>query len=478
MPNGIVRVPAAFTLIATLLYASAGAAASRPIDPQLAQSIDVDVRTVLRRADVAGATIAIVEDGHVVYRRAYGLRNRDRQLPAGVDTHYEIGSITKQFTAAAILQLQEDGKLNIDATLATYLPDAPHARKVTLRQLLTHTSGLPDYLDGPNVEEEATKQVTFAQLIARVAGRPLDFVPGSRWSYSNTGYIVLGRIIELVSHDSYRHYMQTHIFDPVGMKQTFTVADEGDLPNMAVGYWHANGRIEPAPTISDTFGWSAGNIVSTIGDLEKWNKALMSGKVVTSADYALMTAPVMTTQQGNSNYGFGLFIDSVEGQPRIGHTGGSFGFTTANEYFPKQNVQIIAFTNDGDEPPEAGEALTTAIFNDLFPEIATMAARPSVGEDASVTASAKVMFTQLQSGAEDHSRLGSRLDAKMKAGLAQRMAKQYAQYGSPTAFIFKGRRSDSGLKWFDYLLQFGPGSSLKFGIGLDDAGKIASFSFG
>jgi D-alanyl-D-alanine carboxypeptidase len=143
-----------------------------------------------------------------------------------------LGSITKQFTAAAILQLQAAGKLSLDATVATYLPEAPHASEITLRQLLTHTSGLPDFLAAMS-DERATQPATFAQLMELVKGKPLDFAPGSKASYSNTGYILLGRIIELASHHSYRDYIQTHLLRPAGMTQTYTVSDEPSLKTTA-----------------------------------------------------------------------------------------------------------------------------------------------------------------------------------------------------------------------------------------------------
>ncbi|MFC4526867.1 beta-lactamase family protein [Dyella halodurans] len=459
------------------LWSVSLAAAAMPAAPAVDKRIDADVHAVLQRTETPGAAIAVFKDGQLVYRQAYGLRDRDGHLPASVDTWFEIGSITKQFTAAAILQLQEAGKLTIDAKLATYLPDAPHANEVTLRQLLSHTSGLPEYVDGPDIEQAATRPATFDQLVARIKDKPLDFAPGSRWSYSNTGYLMLGRVIEVVSQESYRHYVQTHLLDSAGLTQTFTVADEAHLPVMAIGYRHAQGRLERAPTIHDTFGWAAGNLVSTLGDLQKWNQALMGGKIVSPADYALMSTSVMTTEKGSADYGLGLFVDSVEGQPRVGHTGGSFGFTTANEYFPKQGVRIIAFTNNGDNP-EPGEMLTTAIFNELYPEIYAAMRKPAAGEDTAMTAAARATFTQLQGGSEDSSRFGAKLDAKLKAGLSARLAKQFSPYGAPTAFVFKGRRVDGAVTWFDYLIQFGPGSILKFGLGIDQAGKVASLSFG
>ena len=451
-------------------------AAPAPINGQLAKRINADVQTILQRTSAPSATILITEHGNVIYRDAYGLRDHEHHVPTTVGSYYEIGSITKQFTAAAILQLQEAGKLHLDDKLSAYLPSAPHAGEVTLRQLLSHTSGMPEYLDAVDAAKAIEKPASFDKLVSYIAGKPLDFPPGSHWSYSNTGYILAGRVIEVVSHESYRHYVQTHLLDPAGMTHTLTVAEENKLPNMAIGYDRENGQIKPARTIAASVGWAAGFLVSTVDDLEKWNTALRSGKIVTPADYALMATSVRTAQ-GDAGYGLGLFVDSIDEQPRVGHTGGSLGFTTANEYFPRQDMQIIAFTNFVDSP-EPGETITTAIFEDLNPDIAAAAMRPSPGEDPTVTAKTKAYFAQLQAGDRDSPYLAAKLNQKMKAGLAKRLADEFKGYGQPTAFIFKGRHTNAGKTFNDYVIRFGPGSLLKFGVALDRTGKIASISLG
>jgi len=465
-----------FTALPLLCLSLAAVAAPAPIDGQLAKRIDADVRTILQRTGAPSATILIAEHGQVVYRHAYGLRDREHHVPTTVDTYYEIGSITKQFTAAAILQLQEAGKLHLDDKLSTYLPNAPHAGEVTLRQLLSHTSGMPEYLDAMDAAKTVDKPASFDKLMSYITGKPLDFPPGSHWSYSNTGYILAGRVIEVVSHESYRHYVQTHLLDPARMAHIFTVAEENKLPNMAIGYDREDGQIKPARTIAASVGWAAGFLVSTVDDLEKWNTALRSGKIVTAADYALMATSVKTAQ-GDAGYGLGLFVDSIDDQPRVGHTGGSLGFTTANEYFPRQDTQIIAFTNFVDNP-EPGETITTAIFEDLNPDIAAAAMRPSPGEDPTITAKTKAYFAQLQAGDQGSPYLAAKLNQKMKAGLAKRLADEFKGYGQPTAFVFKGRHTDAGKTFNDYVIRFGPGSLLKFGVAVDRTGKIASISFG
>ena len=248
-----------FAIALVLLASSAFAAAGH--SSETAERINEDVRTVLQRTDTPGATILAIRDGHVIYRGAFGLRDFDRRLPARMDTYYEIGSITKQFTAAAILQLQNAGKLKIDDKVSVYLPDVPHADEVTLRQLLTHTSGMPDYF-GLKSDEEFTKPTTFSQLMDLVADKPLDFQPGSRVSYSNTGYMILGRIIEITSHESYHEYRRKHLLKPAGMNETHIVPDEPSLATMAKGYRRVNGKREQGLSIDASYSWAADDIVS------------------------------------------------------------------------------------------------------------------------------------------------------------------------------------------------------------------------
>jgi CubicO group peptidase (beta-lactamase class C family) len=459
-----------------LLLSASMTAAAGTLDPQTAKHIDADVATILERSGAPAATIEVVQGGKLIYSHAYGFADREKRSPAKVDTYYEIGSITKQFTAAAILQLQEAGKLHLDDKLSVYLPDAPHASEVTLRQLLAQVSGLPEYLDAMDAAGASTKPASFDQLMSYVAGKPLDFTPGSHFEYCNTNYILAGRVIEVVSHETYQHYLQTHLLDPAGMTHTYTVADEAHLSGMAAGYDRDHGDVERGRTIHATVGWSAGFLVSTVADLEKWDEALRAGRIVTPADYALMSSPGKTSDGEDTGYGLGLFVDSVDDQPRVGHTGGSFDFTTANEYFPRQDVQLIAFTNLY-RNPEPGEMITTAIFEDLYPSIAAAAARPAAGEDPKVTAMAEAVFAGLQSGTEDSADLAAKLGGKLTS-LAQHFADEFGPYGKPTRFVFKGTHSGKGFTYHDYLIYFAPGSVFKLGIGLDASGKVGSLSFG
>jgi D-alanyl-D-alanine carboxypeptidase len=328
-----------------------------------------------------------------------------------------------------------------------------------------------------DLDRLASQPISYNDLIARVASLPLDFVPGSQWSYSNTGYLLLGKVIETVSGETYKGYLRHHIFDPLHMTDTFTTAEEDRLSNKAIGYHHVAGKLERAPIIDPGWAGAAGFIVAPMQDLVKWDEALRGGKIVSPASYREMTTPFITTKTGSSDYGLGLFVNPVFGEPRLGHTGGSLGFTTADEYFPRQDVRIIAFTNLGDNAPEAGEALTNLVFADLYPDIAASAQKSAPGEDPAITRIARAAFEELQAGKE-YARFDAHLREKLASGPGAKFVGSIGPYGAPTAAIFKGIRHDANGTWHDYLMQFGPGVSLPFAVRIGSDQAVAGFSVG
>ncbi|MHB8196283.1 MAG: serine hydrolase domain-containing protein, partial [Vulcanimicrobiaceae bacterium] len=319
------------------------------------------VRQVLSASKTPGVTIAIAEHGQLVYARGFGLRNVARKKPANAQTRYQIGSMTKQFTAAAILQLRDAGKLSLHEKVSQILPNAPHAKQITIYELLTHTSGLANYTNVSGFERMAGKPGSYQQMMALIAKKPLEFTPGSRWRYSNTNYIILGRIIEVLSHEPYERYVQQHEFAPAGMVHTGWIGGKPALRDTAQGYRVAkNGQILSALPLRASWAWSAGAIVSTVGDFVRWTDALRSGKIVPVRDYAEMTTPVRPTYGSSSGYGFGLVRDRFEGQPRVWHNGGTFGFISNGARFPAQHLQIVAFTNSANGP---AAAIVSRVFN-------------------------------------------------------------------------------------------------------------------
>lgn len=473
----IPRMQAAF--LSLFLVSASASAAPDHLTKRIDHRIDGDVKTALKRFDVPGAAVMVIRNGRKILVRTFGWRDVERRLPVVPTTFFEIGSLTKQFTAASIMQLREAGKLQIDRPLSDYLPSAPYASEVTLRQLLTHTSGLHDYLDGPaaEVDKLASHPASHQDLIARVGSLPLDFPPGSRWSYSNTGYLLLGMVIEEVSGEPYPEYLKRHILDPLGMKMTYTTADEARLQNMAVGYRKVAGKLQRSPLIDPSWGGAAGFLIAPLGELTKWDAALREGKIVSPESYREMTTPFMTSKNGSADYGFGLFVDSVYGEPRIGHTGGTHGFTAADEYYPRENTRIIALTNLGDATPEPGETLTNIIFADLYPTIAARAQTPARGEDPAITRIAREAFRELQTG-RAYVRFGSHLKEKLGADLGARLAAELGPYGKSTAVIFKGIRRDGAQVWYDYMMHFGKGVFLPFAVRIGDNRAVAAFSIG
>jgi CubicO group peptidase (beta-lactamase class C family) len=304
------------------------------------------IDTVMNAAVAAhrpnGATLAIVRNGSVVYEHAYGMRDVAKRLPATTATQYEIGSLTKQMTAAAVMQLVDEGKVSLDAPLKTYLPKAPHAGEVTIRQLLSLSSGLPEYLTGSNLLNEVDVPITQQALVARVADEPLNFPPGTRWQHSNTNYVLLGLTIEAASGETYERYLSDGILVWVPGAQFATIDDEPQLEQMAQGY--AGGK--PSPPLDGSWLWAAGYFVGSVDDMLAWDAALSGGRVVSPSSYTAMTT-VQTPKGGAVTACFPFFIDTFHGRARVWHDGSTLGFSTADQYYPQSRLRVLVFTNDG-----------------------------------------------------------------------------------------------------------------------------------
>ncbi len=450
-------------------------AASAATTPVPAAAIDREARQLLHALKTPGATIAVAEDGRVVYARGYGLRDVAAKKGADVNTHYEIGSMTKQFTAAAILQLRDAGKLSLDEKISKVLPGAPHANQITIRQLLTHTSGLANYTNVSGFVSMAARPGTYEKIVASIAKKPLEFKPGSRWRYSNTNYIILGRIVEVLSREPYERYIDRHEFVPAGMTHTHWISDEPHLSDMARGYRPLkNGGVAPAFPLRDRWAWSAGAIVSTVGDLVRWNEALRSGKIVTRRDYREMTTPVRVAVGSSGGYGFGLIRDRFDGQERIWHNGGTFGFVSDGAYFPAQHLTVVALTDSENGP--AG-AIVNDIFEALHPRLAFKANAPARGENVGVTSRVEAFIDSLLRGHLERSQITAKASKSLSDATVKQVAKQFAVLGPPTAFIFRGSSAVPDATKYVYLVRF-KATMLKLTIAIDTKSKkFAAFFF-
>lgn len=437
--------------------------------------------SLMRGQGSPGLEIAVVDHGRIVTDAAYGVKNIDTQEPVDVHTRFEIGSITKQFTAAAILQLKERGLLSLDDRLGKYLPQYVRGRNVTLRQLLMQVSGIPNYTAtrafGNLVTERGTTVVltrsgNFDAILAMISHLPLHFKPGTKWEYSNTNYVILGRVVELVSGVPWSQYIRTHIFVPAGMTESAFMEDEPRLADMAVGYTPYPHALHPAQSFN---GWarSAGAIVSTTRDLARWDLALFGGKLISAADVRLMTRPGPLPALGaRSHYAMGWVVDTYDGQPRVWHNGGTFGFSASNQYYPAQHQFVIVFANNR---AASADSIADGIFDSLHPQLAAAAAAPVAGEDPAVTARAKSLLAQFLSGSVDRSQLDASMNAAMTPAVLAGAKAQFASLGSPTAWIYKGKHVAGTTTTYEYHVTFSSGAQLNVYMSVDAAGKIAGY---
>jgi len=407
----------------------------------------------LRRQEITGAAVAVYQDGKLLDLKTYGLRDVAKKLPVDADTRFEIGSVTKQFTAAAIMQLQEQGKLSIDDPLAKYLPSFPHAKDVTLRQLLNQTSGLPDYTNQPDIATLMSTTDANANVVAYVA-KPLDFAPGTKWEYSNTNYWVLGKVVAAVSGTSYEGYVREHIFKPAGMTHSGFVSDEATTDDFAIPYWHGaknNGPAEPAPPMLESWPFAAGGIISTVGDLAAWDMALESGKIVSHESYVAMSSPGHLADGKPTNYGFGLGIGKTDGHERIGHGGGTPGSLAENATYPSDHLIVVVLENDVQGEPNAVEA---AVLEALYPDALAASHQPAAGEDLAVRPKILALLSGVLTGRLAANELSPEMQKELTPERQKAAAEHFASFGKPTAVIFKEREDAPDRTLYLYRVEF------------------------
>ncbi len=319
--------------------------------PVRADPIDDYVARQMLRQQIPGVSLAVVQNGRVVKQQGYGFADLELKVSVTPETVFEIGSITKQFVAAAIMTLVEQGKVNLGDPASRYLSDLPSAwREVTLRQLLTHTSGIPDFEEILGYGAYRTP-TTAQQLMAVAAAKPIDFPPGVQWHYSNTGYYLLGLIIEKVSGAPHASLIDKRILEPAGMTRTRSSDPTEIISGRASGYALEDGRIVNRDPIQPTAVGGAGDLVSTTGDLVKWNALLDAQPVLAQESYAEMWANQPLADGSPSGYGFGWFVSPVRGHRVQEHSGGTAGFSADILRLPDDRVTVIVLTNSYDANP-------------------------------------------------------------------------------------------------------------------------------
>lgn len=308
----------------------------------------------MTKRHIAGLSAAVISGGQIRYARGHGWADIDKKVAAGADTPFLIASITKMFTAVATMQLVADGKVHLDASIDQYVVDLPPPwRTVTVRQLLNHTSGINNFTDhetppcGPVTKDES--EYAQQDVIAEVSCLPLDFPPGTKWSYSDTGYFVLGLLIEQASGVAYADYLRQRIFEPAGMHSTVMMSSSD---GRAVGYRWDGAQFVSAPALNPVVEGPSGGLVSTAKDLARFDAALRDGRILALPVLQTMWMPAGI---GTAMYGLGFGLRPINGRRQAGHTGGGPGAATSFAWFMDDDVTIIVLTNTAQRPQSIQE---------------------------------------------------------------------------------------------------------------------------
>lgn len=353
----MIRSRARNALIVSLLFVTAAAA----VPPDAAPKIDEYVSAFAQQDRFMGSVL-VAQGGQIVFRKGYGMANRGLSVANTPDTKFRLGSLTKPFTAAAILLLEQQGKLALDDHISKYIPDSPPAWKdITIQQLLSNTSGLPNYTSFPDYQEKERLPATPASLLDRFLKKPLDFPPGSKFGYSNSGYVVLGLIIEKVSGESYESYLKQNLFAPLDLHSTGYDHAGAVLRNRASGYVAHGARLLNADFVDMSVPYSAGGLYSTVNDLYGWDRALYTEKILPKA----AIEKVFTPSEGD--YADGWYVGRLFDHKILKDTGGINGFASYIARYPDDDACIIVLANLQTAPSERiGKGLAAILFGQPY----------------------------------------------------------------------------------------------------------------
>ena len=321
---------------------------------ELVAQIDSLAEATLREGPVAGLTIGVKRGGDLLMVKGYGYADIENSVPMTAETVYRIGSLTKQFTAAAVMQLVEAGLIGLDDPMTRYLPNYPtQGHEVSIRHLLTHTSGIKSYTSIGDAFwlKAALLDLSHTEMLELFQDEPFDFAPGEGYSYNNSGYYLLGMIIEEVSGESYDGYLGTHFFGPLGLSRSSYCHEAQIIRGRAEGYEQGPDWLLNDGSISMNTPGAAGALCSTVPDLLSWTTALRSGRVVTEASYQAMATSGLLDDGSATGYGFALGVTPLGEHSRVAHTGGINGFSTVMAHYPESGLDIVVLSNTGSGAP-------------------------------------------------------------------------------------------------------------------------------
>lgn len=441
-----------------------------------ADKIDDYLRTQMQRLHIPGASLAIVRDGRIIKAQGYGFANLELKAPATKDTVYELGSNTKQFTAAAIMMLVEEGKVQLGDSITKYFPETPGAwRGITIRHLLTHTSGIQNHVAVPHWLDVFRTNLALEtapardELLKMFFKLPLEFRPGETWAYDNTGYYLLGIVVEKTSGKSYWQFLDERIFKPLGMNATRSTDPQPIVPNRASGYEWKDDHFENRPVLLPAIAFSAGSLLSTAGDMAKWDAALYTEKLLkkSSLDQMWTAAGTNNGTDAAFNYGFGWFVDSYHGHRFVQHSGGTPGFSSVIYRFIDDKLTIIILTNHSDR---IVDQLAIDLAGMSLPALKRPEANPD--PDPRTTAMLKELVSGLVKEKYETESFTPAMRIFLGTATGKAFWKWFAEHGALDSFVFSDRENRGDGQVLRYKVSLG-GNSYWFSVAMTKEGKIA-----
>jgi CubicO group peptidase (beta-lactamase class C family) len=453
------------SLSGTILFvAASGVAAQLP--SATAVKIDEIAAKALTDSGAPSVSIALVQGGKVAYEKAYGKARLDPVTDAKAEMRYSIGSVSKQLLAGAVLLLVQDGKLSLDDRVSRYLPDLTRAGEITIRQLLSHTSGYQDYYPQDYVAPFMQKPVTAESILNQWARKPLDFDPGTRWQYSNTNFVVAGRIVERVTGGPFFDFLTKRILQPLGLTSAIDLAEHTLGPSDAAGYTRfALGPPRPAPPEGRGWLYAAGELGMTAHDLALWDISLMEHKLLTPASLELMTTPVRLRNGTPTDYALGVGVSDAGGHPKLAHGGAVSGFVSLNTVWPDQGTAIVVFAN------EDGSSAPGSITGQIAPLLLKEAEDP---EAERALQQARQIFDGLREGKINRDLLTPNADAYFTRQVLDDASASLTALGPPESLKQTSVELRGGMTYRHFEIKF-KGKSLHLSTLTEPDGKLEQY---
>ncbi|MEO5860371.1 MAG: serine hydrolase domain-containing protein [Pyrinomonadaceae bacterium] len=436
-----------------------------------ADALDDKIRSIMAERHIPGAAIAVVQNGKVVRMKGYGVATLEFSVPVTTETVFEIGSVSKQMTAAGIMVLVQDGKVSLDERISKYLPNTPDAwSNVTVRHLLTHTSGVKSYssLDGFALSE----RMTISDFIKKLSPYPLEFTPGEKNIYSNSGFSLLAYIIETQSGKKYMDFMRERIFTPLGMTKTGDRDPQFVIPLRANGYeWRQDRYIGRDGNLTDLIG--AGSIVSTVNDMTKWEAALRGDRLLNAQSKKEIWTQFTFNNGRLSPYGLGWRLSDVRGNKLIAHSGQTAGFGAAIHRYVDSDVSVIALTNLGEIG--MGTMIATAAAKHYIPQLSLKAVNTGISADQALLSNIEKALRGRYDSIFDAGLLTSAAARSMASQRAKNLNERIAKFAPITSVRFFKREAADGRDTFSAIVETARRIFL-WRVVVDDNGKIAEMN--